>query len=1346
MSENNSNQVAGSCGPACEGESLIIEVMGRDHPDGHSFRIFDDTNYEQQEWLENQVQVEPLEDSVLHVWPWRGQPSRNIWIEIEAEGSPIRVPFLEGAASVDREMERQRHVILPIVPATLISGVELHGSNPVHHVLARAGFLYLFHEGKLWRELEIQIDESGVTRYCDVALSDHRADDGKLRAGYRDVTGAGLEEIWLPARIGGGWLNLQAAYSESQWPGERVNHLERSDGDRSNRCNLIRMQFDTNHKEDVANLSVSNGNTTAFLAEQLEPQRPRKPALEWQFDRPEKYLLDLDGIYHDTAMRDAVSIHQRQEDPDPEDPVAEDERPEMTALSNCLHNTLQELNLAEAERLQECRPDEPEPFSWDGSESCVADCTEQAKTRGIGIIRLDDPVYQLRYNQRRRQVAAWFMNAAVRRARFRPYFDSALLVHSVLEPELIGSEPNPLHKHMSEVNRNGRVELERSLSVSERAMARRYLDRVHTELLERLSDERTHHVLTDLFTHSSYDYAGAFNFVTSLVMNLVTEPAECDALDVDVEGAVDGQGKQWLEGLCEGRHSRVLHSLLFPRFQSEDLEKPYEAPAEPKPNHGNGRFRETDLAAMAEMDLPDIDDLKTMDGLELAVEAAAGSFETVLTTGMRIGGQVLMGVHGNMWAAIHHASHAIQARNSELADIREELETLRTQKTELENRRWAVERRLDNLRGKEAELADIRNRLSQMETRYQGLMLQQKAIAKTAILGRMKLYSGSIEQLRRSLPGLLGKMEFKRFSKALQKDYLVIEISKSRLRQFTNQRDIALFGDFVQQGADQEVQASTNKKRSSAAGIASDVADDVYVLVIPKTEAIARALEEISAAESRFREAVYALETLEGALDNAPNTPAAAAAIAARKLDAAKQELDTAERELKAFERDSARVNGREQYVSELEAANDAANRVDQAEISSKRSSRLYRVLNKPVFPVFVGLMELHNTSSVWAGRSEDARVKGDVRANIRMLSAGVDLLAAGAAISERWMMGPSKILSLSPSGDLGAAVAKRLGGPLSVRSGLGAAAGFLMALDAGFDAYYEYRMGNTGAAIGYGLLAGSGVAFGFASLVGKPGLLLVLGPKGWLVAGVVLAVAGLATVLAFSDEPLDIWMRHGPFGPLNEKPFLKEPDEAYYRLISLLMGVSVRLEYNPLRLATREALSLAEGEPDGRSLALSNSGERLVIESAIPGLFSSGMFSKVIVKLQLFETVAVTRGRGQVRVNKIAGDDVEQYRLLTEQSETGAHIYLNAPANERRQLDSWFWEGDVWETKTYRWQAKVQIQARKTPRGLLMVFPAPPPEDSLSFNKDDDFHSKPEFGRNNQPFWYSQRVQENVE
>ncbi|WP_100639926.1 hypothetical protein [Marinobacter salexigens] len=1338
MSDNNSKPVPANCGPACEGESLIVEVIGKEHPEGHAFRIFDESNNEQQEWLEKQVAVEILDDSVLHVWPWKGQPRRNIWIEIEAEGAPIRVPFLESAGSIDRELERQHHVILPIVPATLISGVELQGDNPVHHVLARAGFLYLFHEGKLWRELEIRIDESGVTSYSDVALYDYRQTSGTLKAGYREVTGTGLEEIWLPARVNGGWLSLQAAYSESQWPGERINHLERSVRDRGGRCNTVSMRFNADGKEGTSNSKISSEATSAFLALHMESQRPRKPALEWQFDRPEKYLLDLNANYADIARKEALSLHQRHEDPDPEDPIAEDERAEMTALSNCLHNTLQEL----------IRSDEPEPFSWAEVEPCVADCTEQAKARGIGVIRLDDPIYQLRYNQRRRQVAAWFMNAAVRRAKVRPYFDSALLVHSVLEPETVASKPNSLHKHMAEVSGHGRKELERSLALSERTLARRYLEEIHTDLLARLSDERTHHVLTDLFTHYSYDYAGAFNFVTTLVMNLVTEPAECDALSIGVEGAGDGQGKQWLEGLCAGRHSRVLRLLLFPRYSAEDLKKPYKPPTEPQTNRGNGRFRDAELAAMAETDLLEIDDLKTIDGLEISIEAAAGSYATLLTANLRMGSQVLMSVHGNMWAAIHHASHGIQARNRELADVNKELENLRLRKAELENQRWATERRITNLKGQKVELEDIRNKLSQMETRYQELALQKQALAETAILGRMKLYSNSLEQLRRSLPRLLGQMELMRFSKALQKDYFVFEISKHRLGSFGDKEAIALFGDFIQQEGSKEVLASTNKRRSQAAAIASEVAEDAYVLVIPKTEAIAKMIAEISAAESRFLNSVHKLSEIENLADNFPDTPTAAAAIATRNLNAAREEMERAKKELKAFEQDAANqkdlTRQKEQYVGDLKAANDAANQIGQAEIDSKNSSRLYRVLNKPVFPLFVGLMELHNASSVWAAYNYQSRVKGSRSGNIKMFSAGADLLAAATAISERWMLGPSKVLSLKLSGKPGQAFTRRLGTPLTIRSGLGAAAGFLMALDAGFDSYYEYRMGNNAAAVGYGLIAGSGVAFGFASLVGKPGLLLVLGPKGWLVAGVVLAVAGLATVFAFSDEPLDVWMRHGPFGSMAEKPFLKEPDIAYHRLISLLMGVSVRMEYNPLRQQAREGGF--EGETAERVAALSNASERLVIDSAIPGLFSSGMFAKVTVELQLFETIAVTRGRGQAWVNKISGEGIKKHRLLTEQSETGAHIYLKAPANERRQLDSWPWERDVWETKTYRWRAKVQIQARKAADGLLMVFPAPPPEDPLTFDQDNELHSKPNFKQIRQPYWYTQRVQENVE
>lgn len=1349
MSETTFTQAAGSCGPACESESLIIEVIGKSHPDGHTFRIFDDSNNEQQEWLENQGHVEDLGESMLHLWPWKGQPQRNVWIEVDAEAGPIRVPFLRNTGAVERQLERQRHVILPIIPATLISGVELKGINPMHHVLSRAGFVYLFHEGTLWRELEVRIDKEGVTTYHDVPLQQYRDGEGKLKPAYRDVTGTGLSEIWLPARTSGNWLTIEAAYSEAQWPGERVNHLERSDTDRRHRCNRINMRFDLHSKEDVENLRISNGNTTAFLTSQLPPQRSRKPAIEWQFDRPEMYLLDIEGTYPDAALASALSVHQRQEDPDPEDPITEDERPEMTALSNCLHKTIQEVESANA---LECQP---EPFTWNDPGPATGDCTQSIKARAIGVIRLDDPLYQLRYNHQRRQVAAWFANAAVRRARARPYFDSALLVNAVLEPEDIGGKPNELHKHMSEVVGSGRQEFERTIALSERKMARNYLDELHSDLLSRLSDDRTQHVLTDLFTHYSYDYAGAFKFVSSLIMNLVTEPKECDALDATVEGAVDGQGKRWLEGLCEGKHSRLLYSLLFPRFTSEDLEKPYEPPSEPDINYGNGRFRGTELAAMGDKDLPEIEEIKTIDGLEVTVEAAAGAYETVLTANLRLGSQVLMSIHGNMWVSVHHASQAIHARNTALKDIKKELEELRLEKTRLENQRWAREQSINNLNGKVDELSDIREKLARLESQREALLRQKDNLNKRAILGQMKLYSNSMEQLRRSLPGLLGKMELMRLSKALQNDYFIFEISSRRPDIKRNSDAIRLFGDVfsvenAQESSGQRTaEATTNRRRAQAAGIASDVAEDAYVLVLPKTEEIARMIERITAAESRYLDAVHKLTELEELADLNLNTAAAAAAVAASRLDAARAEVAQAEQGLKDFDRDIGNqrdiVEKKEKYVGNIEAANDAANRVDQAEIESKRSSRLYRVLNKPIFPVFVAMLEIQNASSVWAASSREERVKGRRLVLAGYASAVVDLTATAAAISERWALGPSRVLSLTPPGELGKMLERRLGAALTVRSGLGVAAGFLMAIDSGLDALYEHRMGNPAAAVGHGLLAGSGLAFGFASLVGKAGTILILGPTAWLAVGAALAVAGLVTVFMFSDEPLDIWMRHGPFGVLNEKPFLKEPFDAYHRLISLLMGVSVRLEYNPLRRAAQ--LGELDETDNKRISALAAAKDRLVVESAIPGLFGSNGFAKTIPKLQLKETIATSRGRnGHVRTNRFTGEAVQEYILWQEASDSGVHLYLNTPDSNRKEIEpSFFGRPGGWETETYQWSARIQIQARKEAGEKLMVFPAPPPDDPRTYKSDDEAYAEPDFTTRDQPFWFTEKVRENA-
>src|SRR5690606_24325036 len=204
--------------------------------------------------------------------------------------------------------------------------------------------------------------------------------------------------------------------------------------------------------------------------------------------------------------------------------------------------------------------------------------------------------------------------------------------------------------------------------------------------------------------------------------------------------------------------------------------------------------------------------------------------------------------------------------------------------------------------------------------------------------------------------------------------------------------------------------------------------------------------------------------------------------------------------------------------------------------------------------------MELHNVTEVTAALEQNVRTIGSRNASVRLLSARYDIAYASIMMTERFLQNvaivervSTQFLSREWSGRYAQELAKFLGGPLTWGKVLGGVGGILMALDYAMNANYLYRMGNIGASIGAGVVAAGGVALTFASVAGSAGLLF-LGPAGWLTLGVVLAISGTAVMAGFSEEPMEIWMRHGPFGSLAEKPVLKEPQEAYYRLASQLM------------------------------------------------------------------------------------------------------------------------------------------------------------------------------------------------
>ena len=1368
MSENQSSQASASTGPACEGEVLIIEVIGKQHPEGQTFRLFDTTNRVQQEWLENQVKTEELDDSILHVWPMKGEDDKNVWLEMAAdEGAPIRVPFLQEEGAVERQHERQQHVILPVVPTTLVTGVTLKGRNPASQVMCRSGFLYLLHEGKLWREIEVRISGQGKTTYHDVPLSQHRRKDG-FESGPRKATGRALSEIWLPARSEGKWLDIEVAFSESQLPSARLNYFEKQSGNRTNRFNVVHLELKATTSDD----GQLPGH--AFPVDELKPQRSRKPADEWQFDQPGKYLGDVNGEYPSSSWDYAKRIHQRQESQEPKDTLYDDERPEINALSLCLQKTLKEVQGdsqqtsgsdedPDQDDLEQVNRSEP-PFSselWESGGQCVPDALQDARERGIATIAVDDSIYRLRYLLQRRMAAVWFAGAASRRAMCRPYFHSGFLVNTAIVPEDFDGRENPLHKFISELSANGRSELDRSIAKSERALAQRYLKNLQSDMLSSLESEKTQAALADLFTYDGVDYLGAFQFVAEILQDVATAPGEEDALALNSGNTEDNEGKQWVRALCLGEQCPELRGMLFPEASVETLQSDYVAPGEPEENDGSGVYRGTELAKLETAGLPKVEDITSFHGLELVAAAHQGAFRTLLDYYIRFGSSMLMEVHGKLWSAIQKAEKklaeepAIKQQKKDIAQLKSQLESLRKERQEFVEQRVAVE---EDFRGateiQKAKASELDARQRQLNAALLDANDQLATLRSQAIRAKMKLYAGSLEGMRASMPQNWGKMKLARLSKANQKGYLVIGMLENLSSESAGDTSIRVFGDIHlesgQSAPASQMVASTNRQRAAVQGIAANTSEEALLLVLPDNENMAKALNELAEAETAIVLAQRGVASAEKAAESASQ----ASTALAQRLQEARKNYAAAENRFAALNK---RLESQKQsfesarYQWELEAAG------ARQTISETKGKWSYRALNSPVLPAFVMMVEAYNVSANVAAFESMKEQRGRGRATVGVISAVYDATLAVAILAERFqnalpkrllyvgrgISAMSGFLSREIGGTVGRVLTSIAGGPVAFRALFGVAGAFVTGFLFVTDAIYQFETGNIGAGVGSSMLAAGTFAMGLSGLLASGSTLLFLGPVAWLAIGIFLCVAGAVTVWWFSEDPFETWMRHGPFGDLSDKTYLKEPGEAYYRLVSLLMGVNITLEPNLFS----SKVGVGNGGSDCETPEVVEAKQRantcLRIESPIPQLFENQGPLVIESHLRMVEMRSPANlGPGMVKLWRIFPLDIPRTResiLYSEPTDNGYLFYLDAPRVHMEEQKGLFGNVVSREVVKYSWSARVQIRIGK--KDDPMVFPAPLPDSSLTYDRNNEEHTKPDFSETDRVFWFDEKV-----
>ncbi|ERH53950.1 hypothetical protein O203_00300 [Ectopseudomonas chengduensis] len=1302
------NVCALSKGAACEAGKLIVQVVGKDHPSTQKLVICDEKNaplisLTQQDKPE--IQASDSFSSVLHVWDWEGQPKRTLCLEIETEsGNPIRLPLLDDAKSTPRQEDRQWNQVVPIIPMAPMRGVDNDRDQGVP-VLGRPGYLYVFYQGKLWRELEIRQAEDGTTTYHDIDLRAARKQDGFI-SGSRTARGKGLKEVWLPAR----WNNrkvddLQLAYAEVQLPAPRLQRLEQDASLRAQRCQSIDTQISAQEFRRLANgpdnralargiiaSAILNNPAAAQAAVNAEasrhnltnrlfplslakPQRPRATPHELQFDRPAEYLHDLSGEYPATChsrARAFLDLYKTSQTPNPRS------APEMDALNLCMERELLPQRAA-AQQKSSSSANAPSPEqqlaeaekAWQALPAST-DMLADARTRQIAAVMVEDDLYRLRQLSGRMDAAQQRVHLAAELATQQPHHASAMLVSNFILPTHIDGQTNPLNRFAENLNSEGRRRVRHDLGAPLKGDIEQYHRKTRECLTTCLKSHQTQQTLGDLFCLEGFDYLGAFA-LTGQCMTTLAKRFN-DPLNFTLRPPATGKAERLLIDLARNK-SNPLHAMLWPEVEPQACFAPYVAPTAPEQNLGDGRFRPQALAALERSTLPDLQKLELLEARLLVAGAERGDFKTLLGVEKTVA--ATMTVLGNFWAV------------------------------------------MDDVLGAEANLAQARQNRDQQQVEVdrqnQRTSRIQRHTASRSRLAHLELYidpspySPVMDMIRGSLPETLGDLHFERSGRVNEREYYIFHPDLLG-GELTQQQATRMTGSLLD-GQGNPI-ATTNIGTARQAGMALQKLD-VYQMVLPKQHATAARMQAVS-----------------------------------RRLT--------------------------EQYRAQLrlveqQAAYDQAKASPHLNQASEARRGIYRLLSTPVMPALLTMVEMWNVKAEYSSLEVMLRTRDEVRARFGLGSAAVDLVLALEILAERLahdirthhqatffthgMDSVAKALDhklWKIPGSQGRIFATHLTGRVLLNAGTA----FLFAALSVSDAMHEFALGDE-AGWGYAVMALGGVSIFAATFMAGPAAgapLLALGPAGWATAiGLALVLAGAALVWWLDDTPLEEWLKLGPYGQADQglmsrlvgskRPaHLQDPQEAFYRLVSLLAGIHIRVETNPHHAEALQGHPGSDPEERAWFYSMRRANIRISIESNLPGLVGSLGRSQLRggtwLRLLRFDTPTaghpLMAEQSSIEVELPPG---QNFNLGGSQS-TGAQTPPSFVAQRQVPggVELYMEQPTVARSAPYRYDWAVRAQLQVDDGQRQWVFPAPLPVDPLRY--DSKNHAKPDYRNVGKAFW----------
>lgn len=428
------------------------------------------------------------------------------------DGGMLKIVVETDMRSNEEEPEIQQNTFLAVVPMARLPGYDQY-DKPPKGALPRPGRIYVFQNGKLWRELAC--DGQGNLADVDVAHWREQVAQGKS-ADSREPVGKPLALTLVPMLLKGHFVGDQytMAYSEMAWTWEYIAWLEANSSRVKNRCQNVAPAWSA-AVVGGEQWKPTQAMPVIVIDTQVEGLRPR-------------------DLHIECALRDPATF-----------------TPAMTALDpQELFVELHKQQQALAEHMGAAAP-AAQPALPAGKD-VLAEKSLRGYPKLVGFM-LDDPLFELRHAVEQSRLATEALQTYNALVPYQPFGRYAEVLHQWTMPNNA-----PLADLRSQIDM---AVLEKTMLYAERKSARECIHRQLTRALA-LSQSKLTAVWNDWIYSNDERLLEPYSLLIDLLEMLSRLPQGSDARSTDAEDHKLAQAvERLIRQLAEASHPLTRAAL-----------------------------------------------------------------------------------------------------------------------------------------------------------------------------------------------------------------------------------------------------------------------------------------------------------------------------------------------------------------------------------------------------------------------------------------------------------------------------------------------------------------------------------------------------------------------------------------------------------------------------------------------------------------------------------------------------------------------------------------------------------------------------------------------------------------